>query len=34
MNTLREKKNTNLKYFISMDLEENTNGIYSQKNIS
>ena len=23
MNTLREKKNTNLKYFISMDLEEN-----------
>ncbi len=31
MNTLREKKNTNLKYFISMDLEENTNGIYSQK---
>ena len=31
MNTLRAKKNTNLKYFISMDLEENTNGIYSQK---
>ena len=31
MNTLREKKNTNLKYFISMDLPENTNGIYSQK---
>lgn len=31
MNQLREKKNTNLKYFISMDLEENTNGIYSQK---
>ena len=31
MSTLREKKNTNLKYFISMDLEENTNGIYSQK---
>lgn len=31
MNTLREKKNTNLKYFISMDLQENTNGIYSQK---
>ena len=31
METLRNKKNTNLKYFISMDLEENTNGIYSQK---
>ena len=31
MNSLRSKKNTNLKYFISMDLEENTNGIYSQK---
>lgn len=31
MNKLRIKKNTNLKYFISMDLEENTNGIYSQK---
>lgn len=31
MNALRNKKNTNLKYFISMDLEENTNGIYSQK---
>ena len=31
MNILREKKNTNLRYFISMDLQENTNGIYSQK---
>ena len=31
MNTLREKKNTNLKYFISMDLEENTQGIYAEK---
>ena len=31
MNQLREKKNTNLKCYISMDLEENTNGIYSQK---
>ena len=31
MNTLREKKNTNLKYFISMDLEENTQGIYSER---
>lgn len=33
MNELREKKNTNLQYFISMDLEENTNGIYSQKTL-
>ena len=33
MNQLREKKNTNLKYFISMDLEENDNGIYSQKQL-
>ena len=31
MKTLREKKNTNLKYFISMDLEENTQGIYAEK---
>lgn len=31
MDQLRNKKNTNLKYFISMDLEENTNGIYAQK---
>ena len=31
MNSLREKKNTNLKYFISMDLEENTQGIYAEK---
>ena len=31
MGTLRDKKNTNLKYFISMDLEENTQGIYSEK---
>ena len=31
MNTLREKKNTNLKFFISMDLEENTQGIYAEK---
>ena len=33
LNQLREKKNTNLKYFISMDLEENSNGIYSQKQL-
>ena len=31
MEELREKKNTNLKYFISMDLDENNNGIYSQR---
>ena len=33
MKTLREKKNTNLKYFISMDLEENTQGIYAEKTL-
>jgi len=33
MDNLRNKKNTNLKYFISMDLEENTNGIYAQKSL-
>ena len=33
MNKLREKKNTNLKFFISMDLEENNNGIYSQRQL-
>ena len=33
MNSLREKKNTNLRVFISMDLEENENGIYSQKQL-
>ena len=33
MNELREKKNTNLKYFISMDLEKNTDGIYSEKEL-
>ena len=33
MNNLRAKKNTNLKYFISMDLEENANGIYAQKTL-
>ena len=33
MGTLRDKKNTNLKYFISMDLEENTQGIYSEKTL-
>ena len=29
MEELKDKKNTNLKYFISMDLEESTNGIIS-----
>ena len=29
MNELKEKKNTNLKYFISMDLKESDNGIIS-----
>ena len=29
MNELKEKKNTNLKYFISMDLKESNNGIIS-----
>ena len=29
MQNLKEKGNTNIKYFISMDLEENKNGIYS-----
>ena len=33
MGTLRDKKNTNLKYFISMDLEENTQGSYSEKTL-
>ena len=33
MDKLRNKKNTNLKYFISMDLNENTNGIYAQKSL-
>ena len=33
MNELKEKKNTNLKYFISMDLEKSTDGIYSQKEL-
>ena len=33
MNNLRNKKNTNLQYFISMDLQENTNGIYAQRTL-
>ena len=31
MNKIKEQKNTNIKYFISMDLEKEENGIYSQK---
>ena len=31
MDELRNKKNTNIKYFISMDLGESVDGIYSQK---
>lgn len=31
MDSLREKKNTNLRIFISMDLEENKDGVYSVK---
>lgn len=33
MTDLKEKKNTNLKYFISMDLENSTNGILSLKQL-
>ncbi len=31
MNKIKEQNNTNVKYFISMDLEKEENGIYSQK---
>lgn len=30
MNEIKEKNNSNVKFFISMDLEKETNGIYSQ----
>ncbi len=30
MNEVKEKQNSNVKFFISMDLEKETNGIYSQ----
>ena len=33
MNSIKEKNNTNVKYFISMDLEKEENGIYSQKEL-
>lgn len=33
MNRVKEQGNTNVKYFISMDLEQEENGIYSQKEL-
>lgn len=33
MNEIREKKNSQVKYFISMDLEKETDGIYSQSEL-
>ena len=33
MNRVKKKKTTNVKYFISMDLEKEENGIYSQKEL-
>lgn len=33
MNEIRQKKNSKVKYFISMDLENETDGIYSQKEL-
>ena len=33
MNQIREKGNTQLKYFISMDIEKEENGIYSQREL-
>lgn len=33
MNEIREKKNSKVKYFISMDLEKETDGIYSQSEL-
>lgn len=33
MNEIKEKKNSHIQYFISMDLEKETNGIYSQKEL-
>ena len=34
MNRIREQKNTNLKYFISMDLSKEENGVLSQKELT
>ena len=33
MNIIKEKNNSNLRYFISMDLEKEENGIYSQREL-
>ena len=33
MNEIKAKNNSNIKYFISMDLEKETNGIYSQSEL-
>lgn len=33
MNEIKEKKNTNVKFFISMDLEKETDGVYSQSEL-
>ncbi len=33
MNEIKEKKNSHIKYFISMDLEKQKDGIYSQKQL-
>ncbi len=34
MDEIKEKQNTNVKYFISMDLEKEENGVYSQKELT
>ena len=34
MEEIKEKKNTNVKYFISMDLEKEENGVYSQRELT
>ena len=33
MNRVREEKNTNVKYFISMDIEKNEKEVYSLKQL-
>ncbi len=33
MNEIKDKNHTNIKFFISMDLDKQTNGIYSQKEL-
>ena len=34
MNKIREKGNTNVKFFVSMDLDKKENGVYSQKELT